>query len=236
MSLQQAIQFIKSGDKELGRQKLAHILKSDPSNATAWIWLSACYEDVEMRKKCLEAALKADPQNDIACTGLERLKSTKVLQSSESPAPSVSAEAKTSSHNSGIEVVAEIERTEPEYTSFAWICPKCNSHNMASIVLRIPTTLRCPHCSQEYECLNGEAVWGQCNVDSAVWSQWFNWIVRLQQADGSIVEVGFTLHTPDFTIAGGDFLAVFMKRGWIGQYTVVEVENKTTGNVIKPGK
>ncbi len=226
MPLQQAIQAIKSGNKELGRQELSRILEADPNNAMAWIWLSACYEDMAKRKECLQATLKADPTNQIVLQGLERLKSMETTQPKKTSTLLASTEA-GSPESSFRTRVAETEEAGLQYSNLAWICPKCDSRNMTPIVLYTPTTLRCPRCTQEYECLNGEAVWGQCNVDSAVWSQWFDWIIRLQQVDGSIVEVGFTLCTSDFTIAGGDFLVVFMKRTWGGKDKVVQVENKT---------
>lgn len=39
--LQQAITLIKSGDKQNGRRLLAEILKAEPRNEQAWLWMSS---------------------------------------------------------------------------------------------------------------------------------------------------------------------------------------------------
>lgn len=235
MSIQQAIEVIKSGDIAKGRQKLMQILTVDANNATAWLWLSACYDEDGKRRECLEKALKTDPTNEVARRGLEYLKSKETSQLTSTAAPHAETELKESRPR----VAHAEEKAKPQHNSqtenLAWICPDCNSRNITPTPLRSRTTLRCQRCAKEYECINGEAVWGQCDVDRAVWSQWLNWIVRLGQADGSVVEVGFTLRTRDFTIAGGDFLVVLMKRTWSGKGKVVQIDNKTTGYIIKPG-
>ena len=41
-NLQQAITLIKSGDKKGGGQLLAEIVKNEPRNINAWLWLSSC--------------------------------------------------------------------------------------------------------------------------------------------------------------------------------------------------
>lgn len=107
---------------------------------------------------------------------------------------------------------------------------------MTPIALRSRTTLRCPGCEKEFDCINGEVVWTQCEVDKAVWSAWYDWIVRLRQGSAGVAETGFTLHTRDFTIARGDFLVVLVGHGRLGGSRVVQVENKTTGYVIQPGQ
>jgi hypothetical protein len=52
-TLEQAISAIKSGDKLTGQRILASIVKNDPNNETAWLWLSTSVEQVEQKKFCL---------------------------------------------------------------------------------------------------------------------------------------------------------------------------------------
>lgn len=236
MSLEQAIQAIKAGDRETGRREIAQILAEDTGSVTAWIWLSACYDDPVQRKQCLQSALQADPENEIARCGLQYLESVE----SDRAVPVSSTPAKTSTSKSSSKTpVPEGKHTVQEnqqIENLAWFCPDCRSRNLTPAVPRVRTRLQCPSCGREYDCVNGEAVWGQRDIGRAIWSQWLDWIVRLQQADGSVVEVGFALHTPHFTIAGGDFLVILIKQTWSGQTKVVQIDNKTTGNVIRPGK
>jgi len=206
-------------------------------NAAAWLWLSACYDDAGKRKECLQSVLRVDPTNGAARRGLKHLEFIEIDQSQSAPVSATPVKTEAKRVDLG---VAPVEKTNTQRSSqtedLAWVCPDCRSRNITPVVLRTRTTIRCRRCAQEYECVNGEAIWGQCDIDRAVWSQWLDWIVRLQQADGSVVEVGFTLHTRDFTIAGGDFLVVLMEQGWGGRSKVVQIDNKTTGNHIRPGK
>lgn len=71
--LEQAIRLIKSGDKSSARDLFLEILKTDPKNSQAWLWMSAVVETDELRQECLEEVLKLDPNNQTAKKGLERL-------------------------------------------------------------------------------------------------------------------------------------------------------------------
>lgn len=72
-SLQQAITLIKSGDKQNGRRLLAEILKADPKNETAWLWMSSILDEEEQKRHCLEQVLKINPNNQLAQKGLAKL-------------------------------------------------------------------------------------------------------------------------------------------------------------------
>ncbi len=72
-SLQEAIKAIKAGDKVLGKQLLAQIVREDPLNEAAWLWLSDVVETDEERIKCLKSALRINPDNQLAQRGLARL-------------------------------------------------------------------------------------------------------------------------------------------------------------------
>ncbi len=72
--LEQAIALIKSGEKADGQQLLIEVLKTDPKNDAAWVWMSAVVDTDDMRRECLEEALKFNPSNRAAALGLEKLR------------------------------------------------------------------------------------------------------------------------------------------------------------------
>lgn len=71
--LQQAITLIKSGDKQSGGSLLAEILKAEPRNETAWLWMSSIVANDEQRHYCLKQVLTINPNNQLAKKGLVKL-------------------------------------------------------------------------------------------------------------------------------------------------------------------
>lgn len=71
--LQQAIDAIGSGHKSTAHKLLTEVLKSEPQNEAAWLWMSKVVTTVEQRKKCLQQALKLNPRNKKAQHELSRL-------------------------------------------------------------------------------------------------------------------------------------------------------------------
>lgn len=71
--LQRAIELIKSGDKQTGRQLLVEILKAEPTNEIAWLWMSNVVATDEQRYDCLRQVLAINPNNQVARKGLEKL-------------------------------------------------------------------------------------------------------------------------------------------------------------------
>lgn len=71
--LQQAITAIKAGDKAAGKQLLIEVIKADPRNETAWLWMTQCVSTNEERVKCLQNALKINPNNEKARQALATL-------------------------------------------------------------------------------------------------------------------------------------------------------------------
>lgn len=67
---QQAIAALGQGDKAQAREILSRLVRSEPENATYWVWLSAAVESERERRYCLERALQLDPQNAAARRGL----------------------------------------------------------------------------------------------------------------------------------------------------------------------
>jgi uncharacterized protein YjbI with pentapeptide repeats len=78
--LQQAITLIKSGDKQSGGRLLAEILKAEPRNETAWLWMSSLVDNDEQRRYCLEQVLTINPNNQLAKKGLAKLQQKQEIQ------------------------------------------------------------------------------------------------------------------------------------------------------------
>lgn len=72
-TLEQTIAMIKAGDTEKGRQGLRQILKSEPDNEKAWLWLSSLTDTAQERYACLERVLAINPENKWARRGLRAL-------------------------------------------------------------------------------------------------------------------------------------------------------------------
>ena len=71
--LQQAITFIKAGDTRQGGTLLKQIVKAEPENETAWLWLTRAVKTKEQRIYCLQQALAINPHNQAAQKMLSRL-------------------------------------------------------------------------------------------------------------------------------------------------------------------
>jgi hypothetical protein len=74
-TIDEAIQYIRMGNKEEGRQILEELLETDENNAEIWLWLSAVVESDEDREICLENVVALEPDNAVARKGLEALQS-----------------------------------------------------------------------------------------------------------------------------------------------------------------
>ena len=88
-TLQQAIAAIKSGDKAGGQRLLAQLLKVEPRNENAWLWMSAAVSDDTQRRFCLEKVLAINPANATARQALSRMS----FPSAAPPAPPAPAAA-----------------------------------------------------------------------------------------------------------------------------------------------
>lgn len=71
--LQTAIQLVKEGNKIEGGRILAKLVKVEPNNEQAWLWLSACVVPIEQKQYCLKQALRINPNNEDAKKQLDRL-------------------------------------------------------------------------------------------------------------------------------------------------------------------
>src|SRR5262245_31145591 len=67
---QEAVEALREGNKTKARELLTGLLKSDQSNSTYWVWMSATVDSTKERIYCLETAFKLDPENTTAKRGL----------------------------------------------------------------------------------------------------------------------------------------------------------------------
>ena len=61
--LNSAIAAFKSGDKNVALQILSDLVKSEPNNENAWLWLSASLTNTEQKIFCLNKVLSINPNN-----------------------------------------------------------------------------------------------------------------------------------------------------------------------------
>ena len=74
--LPQAITLIKSGEKQKGGQILANLLKVDPQNELAWLWMSKVVDTKKRQQYCLRQVLTINPGNEIARKALDKIDPT----------------------------------------------------------------------------------------------------------------------------------------------------------------
>ncbi len=67
---QEAVEALREGNKTKARELLTGLLKTDQSNATYWVWMSATVDSTKERIYCLQTAFKLDPENATAKRGL----------------------------------------------------------------------------------------------------------------------------------------------------------------------
>lgn len=73
-TLEEAVNAIRMGDRETGRQLLEEILEVDENSEEVWLWLSSVVDTDEDREICLENVLALNPDNVVARRGLEALR------------------------------------------------------------------------------------------------------------------------------------------------------------------
>lgn len=76
--LEQAIKYIKAGDRKPAHALLLEIIRSDPKSPNAeiaWLWLSVVFNDPSKQRRCLENALNINPKNKVAWQKLAELAS-----------------------------------------------------------------------------------------------------------------------------------------------------------------
>jgi hypothetical protein len=72
--LQNAIESARLGFYEDAQKLLLQVIRQDPNNALAWLWLAQTLDDPKRQADCLRQALRIDPENSDALAGVEALR------------------------------------------------------------------------------------------------------------------------------------------------------------------
>lgn len=58
-----AIEAFRAGQRDIAGMAFARIVRAEPRNEAAWLWLSACVEQTDRRRACLERVLVLNPDH-----------------------------------------------------------------------------------------------------------------------------------------------------------------------------
>jgi hypothetical protein len=62
-ALEFAVRSIQKADVETGRAALRWVLKREPNNVSAWLWLTRCIEDIGLQSQCVAQVANLNPFN-----------------------------------------------------------------------------------------------------------------------------------------------------------------------------
>ena len=63
----------RAGQRDQARQWFQAVLRADPRNELAWLWMSGLVETPAQKRDCLQRVLSINPQNEAARRGMEQL-------------------------------------------------------------------------------------------------------------------------------------------------------------------
>ena len=72
--LKQAIDLAKAGKKTEASQLLSAILKEQPQNEAAWLWMATCLKTNQQKLYCLNQALALNPANETTQKAINKIK------------------------------------------------------------------------------------------------------------------------------------------------------------------
>lgn len=121
--LENAIQNIRSGNKNEGLRQLLEIAKSDPKNEQAWLWLGMALPDPAKQADCLKRVLLINPENQQAANMLQKLEGEIAEADSQSPPAPVREEVKKPAQPEPPLPVQEKEQAPAESSRPSWAEP-----------------------------------------------------------------------------------------------------------------
>ncbi len=72
--LNSGITAFRNGNRKAALQIFSEILKSDPRNETAWLWLAASVDDTKQKDFCFTKVLEINPNNENAQKALSQIR------------------------------------------------------------------------------------------------------------------------------------------------------------------
>ncbi len=85
--LKEAINLAKSGNKTEAAKILSNILKEQPENEVAWLWLASCLKTNQQKIYCLNQALALNPENQTTQKAIHRIKESDIKPQQEPDQP-----------------------------------------------------------------------------------------------------------------------------------------------------
>ena len=79
-----AIELAKSGRKNEAAQLLSQVLKLEPENEPAWLWLASCLQPNQQKLYCLNQALAINPENTTTQKAIQKIKESEKKPPEES--------------------------------------------------------------------------------------------------------------------------------------------------------
>lgn len=86
--LRMGIEAARRGDKAAAQVLLRQVVEADPQNELGWMWLASAVDNLDERRRCLQNALRINPNNTRAREALRRLEGgAAAAEPARQPAP-----------------------------------------------------------------------------------------------------------------------------------------------------
>ena len=170
------VDALQAGQRRRARQGLSRVVREDPSNATAWLWLSEVVERPGERELCLEQVIRIEPDHVAARYGLSFLR--KVRQVQEEPPGETTRPANTpvAPDRPGSmaavapqRIAAQPERSAPDATQAVVEIGAPPVADMDDLIRPAITAARSGHAQRARELLDRVITIDEKNVSSWMW-------------------------------------------------------------------
>jgi hypothetical protein len=146
--LQKAVTAIKSGDKATGQKLLLSLLKTNPKNELALLWLSATTNDIEKKRQCFERVLQINPKNENAKRELAKLAQGPQLSQTNIPKPEVSVTAQKTAPQPTETYGDEKSEVEIESVPSSSSLEEDEVSRKPLKSIKRESTKKCPYCAE----------------------------------------------------------------------------------------
>lgn len=135
--INQAIQLIKSGNKQEAFSILQEVIQDEPRNETAWLLLSVCVESVLQKRHFLQKVLEINPTNLNAINELQKLPAQippnpEPIPTPPSPSPVIQQQNVLQSLQSQSQNSYLVQ--QPTSASQQLSCPHCHGYKLEKVI------------------------------------------------------------------------------------------------------